>query len=86
MFVSLWLIFLTSGLLLATATLLWSLKTNQFEEQERARYLPLVGLSREELAQAPPIKRGAAFYGIMLIFAGGALAIGMTLVVVIRHL
>ena len=86
MFVPMWLIFLTSGTILAVVTLVWALKTRQFEDQNRARYLPLAGLSREQLADPPPIKHGASFWGIICVFIAGMLVLGLTLAAVIRHL
>ena len=71
MFVPAWLIFLASGTLMAVLTILWAIRSDQFEEQDRARYLPLVGLSAEEMSEQPPVRHGASFFGIVSIFVTG---------------
>lgn len=57
MFVAFWLFFLASGLVLAAGTVAWGIRSRQFEEQDRARYLPLSDLSAEDYAR--PIAAGA---------------------------
>ena len=84
MFVPAWLIFLVSGTLMAVLAILWAVRSGQFEEQDRARYLPLVGLTASEMSKQPPVRRGASFYGILLIFASGLLTLAATLALVIE--
>jgi|OpeIllAssembly_1097287.scaffolds.fasta_scaffold107704_4 hypothetical protein len=54
MFVPLWLCYLVTGTVMAVLVLAWALGTHQFEDQDRARYLPLADLSPAELAAPPP--------------------------------
>jgi nitrogen fixation-related uncharacterized protein len=84
MFVPVWLIFLASGTAMAVLAILWAIRSDQFEEQDRARYLPLQGLSAKELSEQPPIRRGASFYAILLIFVVGAVTLAATLAAVLK--
>lgn len=84
MFVPVWLIFLASGTLMAVLAILWAIRSDQFEEQDRARYLPLVDLSAREMAEQPPVRRSASFYGILAIIACGAVTLAATLALVLR--
>ena len=84
MFVPVWMIFLASGTLMAVLAIVWAIKSDQFEEQDRARYLPLVGLSATEMADQPPIRRGASFYGILAIVACGVVTLAATLALVLK--
>ena len=52
MFVPVWVIFLASGTLMAVLAIVWAIRSDQFEEQDRARYLPLAGLSA--MTGSPP--------------------------------
>ena len=85
MFVPVWLIFLTSGLAMAIYALVWSLRTRQFDDQQRARFLPLSGLTAEEMAAPPAIKRGASFYALIFIVVCGLASIALTIAVMIKH-
>lgn len=96
MFVPLWLIFLVSGTLMAVATVLWAIASRQFDDQQRARFLPLVGLAAadyglgdgvaaERGAEDEP-RRGAGFRVTLLIVSCGTLAIAITLVSALRNL
>ena len=84
MFVPVWIIFLASGTLMAVLAIVWAVRTDQFEEQDRARYLPLVGLSASEMADQPPVRRGASFYAILAIIVCGAVTLAVTLALVLR--
>jgi nitrogen fixation-related uncharacterized protein len=84
MFVPLWLFFLGTGTIMAVVTLVWAMRTNQFEDQDRARFLPLAALSAEEL-RATPRPRRAARLGIYAVLLCGGLALLGTAVVVLRH-
>ena len=84
MFVPVWMIFLASGTLMAVLAIVWAIRSDQFEEQDRARYLPLVGLSASEMANQPPIRRGASFYAIMAIVVCGAVTLAATLALVLK--
>jgi nitrogen fixation-related uncharacterized protein len=84
MFVPAWLIFLASGTAMAVLFVLWAIRTDQFEEQDRARYLPLVGLSAKEMSEQPPVRRGASFYAILTIFVCGIVTMAATLAAVLK--
>lgn len=84
-FVPLWLVFLASGTMMALLALLWGVRARQFEDQERARFIPLADLTAEELAAEVPAHRAAGRYGLLAILLGGALTIAAALVVVLRH-
>lgn len=85
MFVPIWLIFFGSGLIMAVTTLVWSVRSRQFDDQDRARFLPLSGLTREELEEIPSTKRGADFVAYMLIFGAGLAAFLLCLAIVLTH-
>lgn len=84
MFVPVWLVFLTSGTLMAIGAIVWAIRSDQFEEQDRARYLPLVGLSAQEMRERPPIRRGASFFAILAIFVSGLATLILTLALVLK--
>jgi cbb3-type cytochrome oxidase maturation protein len=84
MFVPVWLIFMSTGLLMAVFTLVWSVKTRQFDDQQRARYLPLAGLSAEELARQPIVRRSASLYAYGLIILIGLLSVALTMHVLLK--
>ncbi len=86
MFVPVWLVFLASGTLMAIVTLVWSIRNHQFEDQERARYLPLTDLTAEELARSPSVRRSASYFGLISILTLNALAIGLTLFLAIKYM
>jgi cbb3-type cytochrome oxidase maturation protein len=86
MFVPVWLIFLASGTLMAIVTLVWSIRNHQFDDQERARYLPLTDLSAEELASPQRVRRGANYFGLISILTLNALAIGFTLFLAVKYM
>ncbi|MBM4386217.1 MAG: hypothetical protein FJ088_00670 [Deltaproteobacteria bacterium] len=77
MFVPVWIVFFLTGLAMAAAVLYWSVKTRQFDEQERAKHLPFAGMALEELNEKPPVIFGRSFYGILAIFFCGLIIIGI---------
>ncbi|HJX51480.1 MAG TPA: cbb3-type cytochrome oxidase assembly protein CcoS [Polyangia bacterium] len=83
MFVPLWLTFLATGTAMAVLALLWAIRSRQFDDQDRARYIPLLELSPAELAAPPPPRRRGARLGIAIVLASGGLALVSTLVVVL---
>jgi nitrogen fixation-related uncharacterized protein len=85
MFVPVWLFFLATGTLMALLVLSWAIRTGQFEDQDRARYLPLCGLPDAEPGLRPPARRRIARLGVLAILASGAVALASTLWVVLRH-
>ena len=86
MFVPVWLVFLGSGTLMAVIVLVWSIRSHQFEDQDRARYIPLVGMEPEELAQEPRHRRGATYWGLVSIFVVNAVVIALTLALALLHM
>ena len=84
MFIPLWLVYLFSGTLMAVLTLLWAVRGRQFEEQDRARYIPLATLTPAELAA--PVRRAprSARLAILGIVAVGVAALLWTLIIVMR--
>jgi nitrogen fixation-related uncharacterized protein len=85
MFVPIWLIFFISGTVMAIFTVAWSIKTRQFDDQDRAKYLPLAGLSSDELKERSPIRTGADFVAMMTILFLGFSVMISCLVIVLRH-
>jgi nitrogen fixation-related uncharacterized protein len=87
MFVPFWLIFLVSGLVMAVFSVAWGIRSRQFDDQERARFLPLAGLEATE--SKPKAAAGAhraehvAIYVMLLI---GMMTIGAGLFFTLRHM
>ena len=73
MFIPLWLVYLFTGTLMAVLTLLWAVRGRQFEDQDRARFIPLAHLTPAELA-APvrhaPTSARLAILGIVALGIG----------------
>ena len=84
MFVPTWLVFLFSGTVMAILVLLWGIKGHQFEDQERARYLPLSGLTAREIGTPPPARRGATYFILLALIALGPAVLVYTLATVAR--
>ena len=85
MFVPFWLIFLGSGLAMAAGTVIWAIRSGQFDDQQRARFIPLVGLSGRELAREPTRRRRSDYAGVWAMLLVGVGAIAGALALVIRH-
>jgi nitrogen fixation-related uncharacterized protein len=85
MFVPLWVTFFTSGLLIAVFTIIWAMRSGQFEDQQRARFLPLVGLSAEEMAPAPEKKQVAPSIALLLIVLLGLSALVLVLLMTLKQ-
>ena len=87
MFVSFWLIFLGTGLLMAALTVVWGIRNHQFDDQDRARYLPLADLSAEDYV-TPTVPgartRGWLVTGAMMLT--GAAVLGATVLALTRVL
>lgn len=86
MFVPLWLIFLGSGLVMAVLTVVWAIRSGQFDDQQRARFLPLMGLTAAEMARRPRRARLADRVGMVTIVALGAGALAAALLLTLRQL
>jgi cbb3-type cytochrome oxidase maturation protein len=81
-----WIILIAVSLWVSLLGFLWALKTGQFSEQGRARYLPLVGES-DHLLSLPenPSRLGIEVYVLLSIFGIGVLALITTFAVLIFH-
>jgi nitrogen fixation-related uncharacterized protein len=86
MFVPLWLIFLLSGLAMSIFAVVWGIRTRQFEDQDRARYLPLVGLTSDELAGQPKDTHRAEYAAMCSMLAVGLLALCAGFILALRHM
>ena len=85
MFVPLWIIFLFTGLLMAVFAVTWGIRGRQFDDQDRARFLPLVGLAAEEIERTPGPHRAEKRAMIVLCVVGfSALLSGLFFA--LRHL
>ena len=85
MFLRTWLVFLISGVLFASLAVLWAVRSRQFEETDRARYIPLRDLGPEPLTVVSVPRRRLFLFGNLAVLLSGALAILLTLVLVLRH-
>ena len=83
MFVPLWLIFLVSGLSMAVLTVVWAIRSRQFEDQGRARFLPLAGLSAKECEARPRRSHRAEIAGVWALLLVGSAAIGACLLLTV---
>jgi nitrogen fixation-related uncharacterized protein len=84
MFIPLWLVYLFSGTIMAVLTLLWAVRGRQFEDQDRARFIPLTNLTPAEMAapaRRAPTSARIAIFGIIVLGIGTLL---WTLLVVVR--
>jgi hypothetical protein len=82
-FVPLWAIFLVSGLTMAVLTVIWAIRSRQFEEQGRARFIPLAGMSDQELQARPVRTHRAEILGVWALVVVGATAIGACLLLTV---
>ena len=83
MFVPLWAIFLVTGLTMAVITVVWAIRTRQFEEQKRARFIPLAGMSEAELVAPAERSHRAEKIGVMALVVVGGAAIGACLLLTV---
>jgi cbb3-type cytochrome oxidase maturation protein len=84
MFIPLWLVYLFTGTLMAVLTLFWAVRSRQFDDQERARYIPLAALTPAELDTPARRAPTSARVAIGAILAVGFSALILTLIVVLR--
>ena len=84
MFVPVWLIFLFSGTVMAILVLAWGIKNKQFDDQDRAKYLPLAGLPAHELANPPQTRRGVMYFTFLILMAVGPVVLLWTLATIAR--
>lgn len=84
MFVPVWVLFMSTGLLMAFGILSWAVRHHQFDDQERARYLPLAGLTPMELADRPPVRRSPTLYGLLVIVLCGFFSVGAIILILLH--
>ena len=84
MFVPTWLIFLFSGTVMAILVLAWGIRNDQFDDQDRAKYLPLAGLPARELANPPTARRGVTYFTFLILLAVGPVVLLWTLATIAR--
>jgi len=84
MFFLSWILLIAAGLLASMGVFFWALRSGQFSDQERARYLPLsdgLPLSRVE----NPARLSREVYALLLVIGIGLLAmIGTITLTLIR--
>jgi hypothetical protein len=85
MFVPFWLIFLATGLVMAVFAVVWGIRTSQFDNQDRARFIPLFGLNENELSKEAPRHR-ADYVAVMVLVGVGMSAMGAGLFLALRHM
>jgi nitrogen fixation-related uncharacterized protein len=85
MFIPLWLGYVVTGTLMAVLTLAWALRTRQFDDQDRARYLPLVGLPPNQAEAGRGARPHRASVAPAAILVAGAVVLAQTLWVVLRN-
>ncbi|NIO03378.1 MAG: cbb3-type cytochrome oxidase assembly protein CcoS [Proteobacteria bacterium] len=80
-----WISLTASGILVGILVFLWALKTEQFSDQGRARYLPL----RDDfpMAQAQnPSKATGEVYALLFVIAIGLAAMATTVILTLMSL
>ena len=86
MFVPIWIIFLFTGLVMAIFAVTWGIRAKQFDDQQRARFLPLVGMDTSETPPVSAKKHRAEFVAVWMLVATGVSALISGLVMALRHL
>ncbi len=86
MFVPFWIIFLASGLIMAVFSVAWGIRARQFDDQDRARFLPLADLPRSEMTRAPAKAFKAEYAAICVVLLMGIATIGAGLFFTLRHM
>ena len=86
MFVPFWLIFLGTGLFMSVFTVVWAIRSRQFDDQQRARFLPLAGMTTAELEKKPLRTHRAEYAAVCFMLAMGMLTILAGLAIALRHL
>lgn len=85
MFFFAWILLIISGLAASLAILSWALRTGQFADQERARYLPLMDRSF-----LPPVANPSKFclevYVLLFSLALGVIGLLGTVLLSLYHL
>ena len=71
--------YILAGFSISLVVFLWALKTGQFSDQQRARYLPLAG-EPEPVPDRPSRFYRLEIYGLWFLIFAGLLATGAVLV------
>jgi cbb3-type cytochrome oxidase maturation protein len=68
--------YMVSGALVAALAVVWAVRSRQFEDQDRARFLPLRDLGERELASPPRahLPPSVVWMGVVLLVGLGTLA------------
>ena len=86
MFVPVWMIFLTTGLIMAVVAVVWGIRTSQFDNQNRARFIPLSGLDQGEIPAGDPKAHRLEYAALALLVGVGMSALGAGLFLALRHM
>ena len=86
MFVPFWLIFLATGLVMSVFTVVWAIRSRQFDDQQRARFIPLAGMTESELSSKPAKAHRAEYAAICFMLVMGISALGAGLIMALRHM
>ena len=85
MFVPVWIIFLFTGLVMAIFAVTWGIRSRQFDDQQRARFLPLVGMGQGD-APTRSASHRAERVAIWTLMGVGVAAMLSALILTIRHI
>lgn len=86
MFVPLWIIFLATGLIMAVFSVAWGIRGKQFDDQDRARFLPLVDMPRHEMTRSAAKVFKAEHAAVAVMLFVGIATIGAGLFFTLRHM
>ena len=86
MFVPVWIVFLVTGLVMAVFAVTWGIRAKQFDDQQRARFLPLAGLSKDEIDRGPIKPHRAETAAVIALCVVGFSALLSGLFTALRHL
>jgi cbb3-type cytochrome oxidase maturation protein len=73
-------VYLLIGAAFAVGLISWALRSRQFDDQERARFLPLRDLSDAELANPPPRRLTWSVGLVFVVAAVGLLAVAQLVI------
>jgi cbb3-type cytochrome oxidase maturation protein len=73
-----WVLLTATGIVASLGAFIWALRTGQFSDQNRARYLPL-GDELSMPAGKDPAKLSIEVYVLIIVFGFGVLAMGITI-------
>ena len=80
-----WIFLVVSGLAVSFLVFFWGIKTGQFTDQGRARYLPLIG----ETTSSPlknPAKLSSAVYVLIFVLGLGMAAMVAAIILTLAHI